>query len=213
VTHLRLGRRLPLDLEHAERPVRLPAVLKPRDRLLAGVAALREADVGLGQARLGRENTIVDLTAPARPAGEDPHALELLLVEELGRRLGVEDFHSGRAELVVRDSFVLAEEEHGCVVLRLDLDLRREAGASERRSDDLAEPVLGQKEVVVIVAANDDHRCDDSGLRRQQQSRTGRALDVVRDHSLQKVLRLGAANGDIVARPDRCARRNDSHGN
>src|SRR2546423_15615223 len=47
-----VARRSRLDLEHAQSPVDVPAVAKPCDRFLAGVAALREADVRVGQARL-----------------------------------------------------------------------------------------------------------------------------------------------------------------
>ena len=66
-------------LEHAQAPVRLAAVVQARDRLLARVAALREADRALDQARLGGQDAVVELAAQARRAGADPQQLELVV--------------------------------------------------------------------------------------------------------------------------------------
>src|SRR5207253_9675355 len=74
---------LALELQHAETPVHLASVVESRDRLLARIAALREAHVRLGQAGLGRKNRVVDLPAPAGNRGFDAPALELLLVDLL----------------------------------------------------------------------------------------------------------------------------------
>src|SRR6266550_955132 len=55
-------------LEHAQSAVDLPAVVLTRDRLLARIAALREADVGLLQSGLCGKHALVELAAPARDA-------------------------------------------------------------------------------------------------------------------------------------------------
>ena len=62
----RRGATVGLELQHAQAAVRVAAVVQPRDRLLARVAALREADRPLGQAGLGRQHAVVDLAAEAR---------------------------------------------------------------------------------------------------------------------------------------------------
>src|ERR687895_360831 len=53
-----------LDLEDTEAAVDLAAVAEPRDRLLARIAALREADCRLVQAGLGGEHPVVQIPAP-----------------------------------------------------------------------------------------------------------------------------------------------------
>src|SRR5207237_3446963 len=80
-----LDGRVVVKLDHSELAVDVPAVVQSRDRLLPGIAALREADVCLVEARLGREDALVELASPARDARLDPPKLELLLVQ---RRLG-----------------------------------------------------------------------------------------------------------------------------
>src|SRR6476659_4857586 len=55
-----------LDLERLQAPVDLPAVVQPGDRLLARIAALRERHVRLVEARLGREDRVVELLPPGR---------------------------------------------------------------------------------------------------------------------------------------------------
>ena len=64
----------------------MPAVTQARDRLLARVATLRERDVGLVEARLGREDRLVQLLPPAGDAGLDPGALELLALNSAWHR-------------------------------------------------------------------------------------------------------------------------------
>jgi hypothetical protein len=169
--------------------------------------------MGLGQARLGRQNPIVDLTAPARSAREDPQPLQLLFVRELGGCLAVQDLDGGDAVLVVRDAFALAEDEHGRVRFRLELDLGREAHAEQRRAHDVPEPFLGQQEIVLLATLHDDQRSDHPGLRRQQQRGARRLLDVVRDHSLEEILRIRSADGNVLARSKRRCGRNDLHRN
>ena len=70
----------------------MTAVVEPRDGLLARIAALREADRALLEARLGGHDAIVELAAEPRRAGEDPQPLELLGADRLGAlgRLGVD---------------------------------------------------------------------------------------------------------------------------
>ena len=70
----------------AQVAVRLAPVVEPRDRLLADVAALREAHGALVDARLLRHRVRVHVEAEPRPAGLDPDALRRLL----GDRLHVE---------------------------------------------------------------------------------------------------------------------------
>src|ERR1041385_8663041 len=65
------------DFQSPQPAVRVAAVVQARDRLLAGVAALRERDVGLVETGLGGENALVELLAPNRGAHLDPQRLEL----------------------------------------------------------------------------------------------------------------------------------------
>ena len=67
-----------VEREDAQAAVRVAAVVQPCDRLLAGVAALREADRALLETRLGREDPVVELAPPGGRAGQDPQPLELV---------------------------------------------------------------------------------------------------------------------------------------
>jgi hypothetical protein len=98
------------------------------------------------------------------------------------------------------------------VLLRLDLDLGREPRAKERRCDVLAEPRLGQEQEVVIGAAHDDDRRDQPRLGREQHGAAGRLGDVVREHALEEVLRIGARDPDVVTRAARNSARHRCHG-
>ena len=204
-----------LDLEDAQLPVRLAAVVEPRNRLLPRVAALlrREADVSLVQAGLGGKDAIVDLAAPARARRQDAHALEILVGGGLGRGLGVQELDRRDAVVVVRDPFALAEDDQRRVLLGLDLDLRREACAKEGTLQGGAKAGLGQEEKVVLAASDDRHRGDHAGLGRQQESLAGRLRDLVREHAVEEVRRVRTPDGDVVARPDRCRRCHCLHAN
>ena len=88
------------DLEHAQAPVDLPAVVQAGDRLLPRIAALRERDVRLVQPGLGGKDRAVELLAPGRGRGLDPDALDL--VRGQGRRnVGVDELRAGLAQLLV----------------------------------------------------------------------------------------------------------------
>ena len=131
-----------------------------------------------------------------------PQELELVFVD--GRlEPGVE--HLDRLDAVVarRDAVAAAEDDHGVVLLELDLALRGEAGAEERRAQSLAEPGLREEEVVVRGPAEDGQRRDDTRFRVEEQrlARVTRPerLDVVRHEGLEERLGVGAAHADEVA--------------
>ena len=64
----------------------MAAIVKAGDRLLSGVAALRERDRALVQSRLGGQDAVVDLTAVAGRRRGDSQGLELVFGEkEVGR--------------------------------------------------------------------------------------------------------------------------------
>src|SRR5579862_4866308 len=106
------------ELDHPQLAVRVAAVVEPCDRLLSGIAALREGDVRRVEAGFCGEDPLVDLVAPARHACLDPTELELVAVERL-RKFRVE--HLAGSGPVGREAFGPAEDEHGLVLLRLDL--------------------------------------------------------------------------------------------
>src|SRR5205085_3634472 len=187
------------DLEDTQAAIELPAVVLTRDRLLARVAALAEADVRLRQSGFRRQHAIVDLAPPARDAGLDPPALERLIVDLFAFRSSVEDFFA-------------AEDEPRIVFLRLDLRLRREAEAQQLVPDALAELGFGEDEVVVLIAPQHAERRDHARLRGQQQRVAGltdrERLDVVRDHPLQVLARIGTGDANERARsPNNSTRR------
>src|SRR5207247_215586 len=79
------GRLTAVESEDAKRAVRMTAVVQARDRLLARVAALREADRPLVEARLRRKDALVELAPEPRRPGEYPQPLQLALRERLSR--------------------------------------------------------------------------------------------------------------------------------
>src|SRR6266550_458334 len=109
----------------------MAAEMQARNRLLPRVAALRERDVRRVEARLRREDPVVDLVFPARHAALDPAQLELLLRQ---RRLepGIERLP--RAGPVRREAFPTAEDEHGLVLLGVDLALGAQAHPRQLRA-------------------------------------------------------------------------------
>src|SRR5581483_4428134 len=137
-----------VDVEDAEPSVDLAAVMLPRDRLLPGVAPLRERDRTLVETGFGGENAVVELAAVAWRPRLDPQPLELVLAE---RRLEllVEHLHRRTAVVAIRDAVALApEHDRRDVLLRLDLALRSEAHAEELRAQHLAELGLRQEQHV-----------------------------------------------------------------
>ena len=187
------------DLQHPQAAVDLAPVPKARDRLLARVAALGERDVRLVETCFGRKDRVVELLAPGRPRALDAQALRLAFRE---RRLGVavEELRSRLAQLVVRNPALLAERDHRDVLLGLDLDLRGEPGAQESGAHRITEPGLGEQQEVVVGAAHDDEWRDQAGLRRQEHRPARRLFDVVREHALQEVGRVGTGDPHVVAR-------------
>src|SRR3954465_10882489 len=192
-----------LDLEHPQPAVRAAAVVQPRDRLLAGVAALGEGDVRLVDPGLGGQDRLVELAAPDGRAGLDPQALELLvrrggLVLLLGPALDRLD-----AVVVVRDPLTGPELEVAAVRLRLDLALGGEARAQQRRADRLRERGVGDQQERLRPLAYDSPWRDDPAVRRQQQGRARLARlegrDLVREHALEEVRRLRAGHGHVAA--------------
>src|SRR5438105_13313509 len=115
-----------LDVEDAEAAIDLAAVVLPRDRLLSGIAAFREADVSRLEAGLRGQHTVVELRAPARDTGLDPPALELCVARLVTGRPLVEDL-------------VAAEHEPGLVLLGPDLHLRRETRPLQLRAHGVPE--------------------------------------------------------------------------
>ena len=189
-----------VDLEHAQRPVRVPAVVEAGDRLLARVAALRERDRALVEPRLGRQDRVVDLGSPARRAREDPQPLELLV----GRRrldVCVEHLDGGHAVVASRNPLGVAEDDRRGVLLRLDLALGGDPHPGQVRAHRLAELGLGEEQEVVLAAAPDEERRDHAGLRRQQQRLAASAGEhVVRHHPLEEVRAPRALHAHVGAR-------------
>ena len=182
-----------VELEHAQPAVRVAAVVQPRDRLLARVAALREGDVRRVEARLGREDPVVDLVTPARHARSRSGAAR-------ARRRRASARARRRAPRARRASRSRSRpRRRRRAPTRAPPARSRTARAkrirSELRAHGVAEPRLGQDAGSrPRRAAQHDERRDHPRLRGQQQRRARLAdrerLDVVRDHPLQVVGRV-----------------------
>ena len=89
------------------------------------------------------------------------------------------------------------------MLLRLDLGLRREAGAEQLGPDALAELGLRQEQEVLVPAPQHDERRDHARLRGEQQRLARLAWpergDVVREHPVEVL--LGAGTGDADEGP------------
>src|SRR5690242_14360963 len=110
----------------------MAAVVQPRHRLLPGVAALVERDVGRLEPGLGRQHALVDLATPARHARGDAAQLELLVVER--RREAAVDRLARTGEVGREaDGLVRSKDEHRLVLLGLDLALRAQTHAQQVR--------------------------------------------------------------------------------
>ena len=145
----------------------MTAVVQAGDRLLARVAALREADRALLEPRLGRHHTVVELAAESRCSGEDPEPLERVLADLLRAlgRLGVDQLDgrdtvvAGGNELVSIQQMLIRAEHHGRgVLLDPDLAFRREPRAEQLARQALAGLGLGEQQKVVLRPPPDDHR-------------------------------------------------------
>ena len=198
------------DLEHPQAAVHLPAVVLARNRLLTGIATLRERDRALVEPRLCGEDAVVDLAAEAGRRRLDAQRLQRVL--GAGLELRVEHLHGGHAVVAIRDPIRLAEDDRGGVLLELDLALRGEPHACELPQKDVAELGLGQEEDVVGAAAPDEERRDHARLRGEQE-RVDRPFvgHVVREHAVQVVDGVGALHPDVRPAPARRLRRNGCH--
>ena len=96
-------------------------------------------------------------------------------------------------------------------MLRLDFDLGGEAGSQQCRGHRLAKAGLRQQQEVVLGAAHDDDGGDDPRLRSQEQRLAGRSRDVVRQHPLEEVLRVGAGHANEVPGPGGHSARKGCH--
>ena len=163
----------------------------------------------LVEARFGGKDRVVEsLPRPGRRF--DSHPLELVSGK---RRLevSVEQLCAGLAELAVRKRTVFAEDDDRGVLFGLDLDLRREPRSEQGRANGLSETGLGQKQELLGRSPDDDERRDQPRLRREKERRAGRGGDVVRQHPLEEVLRVGPGHPDEVAGPRSHFSRNRCH--
>ena len=213
---LRVVRRgvVAVDRKHAQPAVRVAAVVEPGDGLLAGVAALREADRAPLEAGLGRHHAVVQLTAEPGSAGQDPESLELVLADRLraGRRVGVEQLEGRDAVVAGRKGDVelghhelpLAQHDDRAVLLELDLAPRREPGSRELADDTFTRARLGEEQEIVRRAPPHDEGSDDARLGRQQERLAGRSylerLDLVGDHPVQVGRGVRAVHGNVRPR-------------
>src|SRR5436309_4113532 len=90
--------RFAFDVQDPQPAVHLASMPLPGDRFLARIATLREADVRFVETRFRRQDSLVDLATPARDAGLDPPALELVLADLDARRAFVEDLVAAEHE-------------------------------------------------------------------------------------------------------------------
>ena len=88
------------------------------------------------------------------------------------------------------------------MLLRRDVHLGAQPHAHEVAQHHAAELRLGEQEEVVGASAPDGERRDHAGLRGEEQRLTRLLGNVVRDHSLEEVLRVRAPNADVRTRPN-----------
>src|SRR5581483_12522206 len=99
-----------------------------------------------------------------------------------------------------RDPFAAAEDDRRRVLLELDVALRRETHPREVRLHDGAELRLREQQHVVCTATPDEQRRDHARLRRQQQRVDRPRLgNVVREHPVQVLDRVGSPNANVGA--------------
>ena len=194
-----LGPRLARRSQHAQAAVRVPAVVQPGDRFLAGIAALGEGDMRAVETRLGRKDRLVDLLPPCgtpasmrarsrssrRPTARSRHPT--------ARRAGkVEEVPQKRATDVCSSGSI----SHFAA--------KRARSSAPRTVSPSPGSVRSRKSS--CPTPEDPERRDDPPFRRQQQRVARRLCDIVREHPLQEILRVGAAHGHEIPGPFR-----DSH--
>src|SRR5579884_4360776 len=157
-----------VELEDAQPAVRMAAEVQPRYRLLTRVAALRERDVRLVEARLRGKDPVVDLALPAWNSALDPPQLDLFF-RERRRETGVEPLACPGP--VCRESLSASERKHRLVLLGLDLALRAQTHPREVRQYGVAQPWLGEHEEVLVGSPQDYERRDHSCLGREEKRR------------------------------------------
>jgi hypothetical protein len=156
--------------EYAQRAIRVPAVVKTRDRLLPRITALREADCMRFKTGLSRENAIVELVAPTRRPGENAQPLELFGLDRLGtsRSFTIDNLDRRYTEVSARKTaFVGSKNDRRRVSLELDGAFRTQPHPRKRRSDSSSEPRFGQQKKVFLGPTKDDQRRNDARLCRE----------------------------------------------
>ena len=148
---------------------------------------------------LEADDALVDLAPEARCPGEDPQELELLLADGRLARV-VQQLDRGLPVVPVRDAALLAERDRRDVLLELDLAARAEPHPQQLLAHPLAELGLRQEQEILRSASPDRERRDHASLRREEQGLAPVTRDVVREHPLEQILGVGAADGDIRTR-------------
>src|ERR1041384_8595669 len=127
------------DFQSPQPAVRVAAVVQARDRLLAGVAALRERDVGLVETGLGGENALVELLAPNRGSRLDPQRLELARLPRVKLAFLPRLPRLDPVVLYPKPTSRVGEMQVAAQRRHRDLALRREPRAKQRRRDGLGD--------------------------------------------------------------------------
>src|SRR5262249_6615991 len=146
-----------LEAQYTKSSVRMTPIVQPCYRLLARVAALREADGPLVETGFGGEDRLGAIEPEPRRAGDDPSALQALVGGRVRVRwVLVDELVCGTSVVSIRDrarGSLGTKDEHRLVRLDLDLDLRRKPAAHELAAQDASEVGLGQEQEVVARAS------------------------------------------------------------
>ena len=197
-----VARAAPSDLEHAERPVHVPAVVQPRDRLLTRVAALREARRARSSRPASAGSTRSSISRPeARRPRTDAQELELVVVRSSARRRVVE--HLDRRHAVVGSRNAARSRRGRRSTSCCSCSISHFAANRERTSvDRTRSPSSGsvRRRKSSAPRRQDDERRDHPRLRGEEQRLARVAdperLDVVREHALEVGRGVRAAHAD-----------------